>query len=366
MRELYIDTAAALTDFSAELQGSEWLAVDTEFMRERTYYPQLCLVQIANEELAACIDPLAIEDLTPLLDRLYQGETAKLFHAAGQDLEIFHYLRGDLPQPLFDTQLGAGLIGHGQQVSYAAAVEKSLGVQLEKSQSRTDWTQRPLSEAQVEYALDDVRHLGPLYMEQREQLVRLGRDGWLEEDFERMCRPETYAPDPENAWKRLRSIGELQEADLPIAQALANWREQRAMRIDRPRRWVLADEVVLRLAAAAPATRRELENIEGMPPKIIERQGEALLEAIETARELPRELWPEPLRLMPLDSPQKKAVKRLMNETRETAEREGMDPGLLATRKDVTALVLGARDLAVLRGWREDLLGRRLLALLEG
>ena len=366
MREIYIDTQAALVDLGAELQGGEWLAVDTEFMRERTYYPQLCLVQLANEELAACVDPLALEDLSPLLDLLYRAETAKLFHAGGQDLEIFHHLRGDLPQPVFDTQLGAGLLGHGQQISYGAAVEHSLGVQLEKSQSRTDWTRRPLSEAQLEYALDDVRYLGPLYMEQREQITRLGRSDWLEEDFARLCRPETYAPDPDNAWQRLRGVNELKEAELPIAQTLAAWREQRAMRIDRPRRWVLADEVVMELARKAPSTRGELENIADMPPKILERQGDAILDAIEAGRRMPRELWPEPPRLVPLENTHKKMIKRLMSETRETAERIGMDPGLLATRKDITALVMGSRDIPVLRGWREELLGQRLLDLAEG
>ena len=179
----YIDTTSELIAFCAAIKDSEWLAIDTEFVREKTYYPQLCLIQVSNGEQLACIDPLALDDIEPLLAVFYDPSITKVFHAASQDLEIFAHLRNELPAPLFDTQIAAALLGHGNQISYAAMVKIYCDVELDKSHSRTDWSRRPLSAAQIQYAADDVRYLGVVYNLLLEELQIKNRDTWLEDDF---------------------------------------------------------------------------------------------------------------------------------------------------------------------------------------
>ncbi|HIP53069.1 MAG TPA: ribonuclease D, partial [Chromatiales bacterium] len=204
MQELYIDTQEGLTALCAELGDSRWLAVDTEFLRERTYYPQLCLVQVASEEIAACIDPLTIDDLSPLRDLLLNPDTLKVFHAARQDLEILFQLWEAVPAPVFDTQIAATLLGLGDQTGYANVVEQVLKVTLAKEHSRTDWTRRPLLEEQRRYALDDVIYLGRLYQEMHARLENLGRTHWLREDFNALVDPALYRIQPESMWQRIR------------------------------------------------------------------------------------------------------------------------------------------------------------------
>src|SRR5690554_3207263 len=183
MTTLFVDSAAALSALCAQLADSEWLAVDTEFHREKTYYPQLCLIQIANDALIACIDPLAIDDLSPLLDLFYRPDLTLVFHAARQDLELFHMLRQSLPKRIFDTQLAATVLGYGDQVGYGNLVKQCLNVDLDKAHSRADWRQRPLSAEQIDYAADDVRYLRALYHRLRDELIKTGRLDWLREDF---------------------------------------------------------------------------------------------------------------------------------------------------------------------------------------
>ena len=195
---LYVDSPAALGDLCNRLAGAEWIAVDTEFLREKTYYPQLCLLQVGTPAVTACVDPLALTDLGPLLDLLYDPAIAKVFHACHQDLEIFYNLRGSVPGPVFDTQIAAPLLGHPEQMGYAGLVEALLGVTLEKAHARADWTRRPLPESQLRYAADDVIYLAQLYPVLRAELAKHGRLQWLADDFAALGDPERYAshPDP--------------------------------------------------------------------------------------------------------------------------------------------------------------------------
>ena len=364
--DLYVDTPDTLITLCERLAGTPWLALDTEFIRERTYRARLCLIQVASAELVACIDPLALPDLDPLRELLSAPDTVKVLHAAHQDLEIFHQLFGAVPAPVFDTQIAAALLGLGEQMGYGRLVAELLGVELEKGHARTDWAQRPLDPEQVSYAADDVRYLGEIYLEQRERLAALGRSDWLDEDFRRLSDPASYALDPQTQWTRLRGIQHLRGRQLCAAQALAAWREELAQQADRPRRWILADEVLVDLARRMPCDTAALGRLRGLPERTLERHGSAILELLEQARARPEEDCPQPAERLVLTPDQEALADLLMATLRIEAGRQHIGPAMLATRRELERLASGADDLPVLRGWRAKLVGDTLLAVRRG
>ncbi len=362
-----ITTQNQLHDLCHTLAGAARIALDTEFIREKTYYPRLCLIQVATPEVVACIDPLAIDDLSPLLDRLYDPASLKLFHAGRQDLEILYRLRGMLPTPLFDTQLAAALLGHGDQVGYGPLVEQVLGIVLEKGHSRTDWSQRPLSAEQLAYAADDVRYLLPLHEALQQRLQTLGRASWLDEDFAALAAPESYQSDPAQQWQRLSGVNRLKEGrQRAIARALAEWREETAQQLDRPRKWVLSDEPLLDIARRPPRNRAALAAIRGIEARFVERHGEALLQVVESACQLPASAWPAAEERLRLTTEQEALSDALMATLRLCAHEAEVAPTTLASRRDLERIAAGERDLPLLHGWRAHLAGERLLALVEG
>jgi ribonuclease D len=362
----YIDTPEALQNLARRLGGSPWLCLDTEFMREKNYYPQLCLLQVANAEEIACVDPLALPDLDPLLEVLYDPATVKVLHAAKQDLEILYHLRGTVPQPIFDTQIAAALLCHNEQIGYANLVEQSLGVRLDKAHTRTDWSLRPLDSGQLRYAADDVRYLRQIYQQQLNQLREQGRLEWLREDFEALSDPAHYAPDPEQSWRRVKDAKRLKPRQLAVLKALAEWRERRAMELDKPRRWILRDEVLTELARAAPDARAGLERIRGLEPGTIKRVGDRLLQVIAAGGRTPREQWPELEPRLTVKPEQEAVVDLLMALLRMRAREHELSPAMLSNRHDLERLLNGDRDVAVLHGWRRALVGTDLQALLDG
>lgn len=366
MTVLYIDDAAALATFCQQIQSSAWLAIDTEFLREKTYYPQLCLIQIANDEVIACVDPQAIEDLTPLLDVLYKPDMTLVFHAAKQDLELLLMLRGSLPHQIFDTQLAASVLGLGDQIGYGNLVKTCLDVDLDKAHSRTDWTQRPLSSEQLEYAADDVRYLRSLYHHMSAQLDELNRRSWLEEDFAALSEPQTYTADPEAIWRKIRGAGKLKPAQLATLQQLAAWREHRAVERNRPRRWILKDDVMLDLARFTPDSKNKLSQIRGLEPRDIERNGSAILEVIAKSKTIPEQDWPVLIKPVPLTNQQEALLDALMALLRKYCDEQSITPVAVATRKDIEKLVRGERDSALLQGWRKRIVGQKLLDFLQG
>jgi ribonuclease D len=367
MQELFIDTPEQLQTLCSRLVDSEWLALDTEFLREKTYYPKFCLLQIANAELAACIDPLAIDDLSPLQTLLEHRHITKVFHAGYQDLEIFYHLWGQIPQPIFDTQLAATLIGLGDQIGYAPLIKQLLGKTLDKGQVRTDWSRRPLEEEQRRYALDDVIYLGTAYLQLKERLEALGRIDWLAEDFTTLSDPATYKIQPENQWARIRGRQQLKGAQLAILQALAAWREQRAATADKPKGWILKDEVLLDLARRAPKERHQLGRIRGLEPRTQERWGDTLLELITEARQLPPEQWPQEAAAPPrLDVEQEALVDILMCVVRLRAKEQHLSPQALTSHKELERLAAGEENLEIHHGWRRALIGDDLLKALKG
>src|SRR3546814_113419 len=241
-----IQTPEALAAHAARWAQCAWLTIDTEFVRVDTYYPKLCLVQIGDPERAVCIDTLAFDDLTPLLDVLYAPTSINVFHAASQDLEILVRLRGNCPQPLFDTQIAATLLGIGDQIGYAGLIDKRLGITLDKSLSRTDWARRPLKDAELAYAAADVSHLATIYGALQDELAAAGRLGWLAEDCARLADASHYVTRPEDAWQRLRGLARMDARAQTVAAALAAWRETEAQNRDRPRKWIIDDDAIYR------------------------------------------------------------------------------------------------------------------------
>lgn len=282
---LYLVDQPALIEFCTGLRGASWLALDTEFIREQTYYPQLCLIQVASADQIACIDPQALPSLEPLMEVLYDPTVTKVLHAAYQDLEIFYYLRGAVPTPIFDTQLAASVLGYGNQVGYANLAQQMLNVELEKTHTRVNWQQRPLAPEWLAYAADDVRYLREIYRRQWTMLVERGELEKLAEHFAALTDPARYQPQPQEAWRRIRDHQRLRGGpQQAVLQALAAWREEQAIRNDRPRRWILHDGPLLDMARCLPADLDRLAQIHGLPPATLRRHGETLLTLIAAAR----------------------------------------------------------------------------------
>lgn len=360
----YIDNSDALITFCDAITNSEWLAIDTEFVREKTYYPQLCLIQVSNGEQLACIDPIALDNIEPLLTLLYDEQITKVFHAASQDLEIFANMRNALPAPLFDTQIAAALLGHGNQISYAALVQHYFDIELDKSHSRTDWSRRPLSEAQVQYAADDVLYLGKLYGLLRDKLAEMNRQHWLDDDFIQLANIERYQINPDNAWQQVKGLDKLAANKLVYVQALARWRELYAQQINKPKRWIIKDDILLAMAEGPAKNNTDLEAA-GLSSKTRDRYGADWLKLLDEASNIPLEQHPVRKRFERLTNEQRKLGKKLMQALQAIGEQQHIDPGLIATRKIVNQLVAGERDVPVLKGWRNDLAGQQLLAIID-
>jgi len=360
----YIDSSSALITFCDAIKNSPWLAIDTEFVREKTYYPQLCLIQVSNDEQLACIDPIALGNIDPLLDVLYDKNITKVFHAASQDLEIFANLRNALPMPLFDTQIAAALLGHGNQISYAALVQEYFDIELDKSHSRTDWSRRPLSEVQIRYAADDVLYLGKLYGLLQTQLAKMDRQRWLDDDFTQLANIERYQINPETSWQQVKGLDKLAGNKLVYVQALARWREQYAQKINKPKRWIIKDDILLAMAEGPAKNNADLDAA-GLTSKTRDRYGKDWLKLLNEADNIPTEQHPIRQRFERLTNQQRKLGKQLMQALQTIGEAQQIDPGLIATRKIVNQLVAGERDVPVLKGWRNDLAGQKLLTIID-
>ena len=357
----YIDSDEQLIAFSREIASARWLAVDTEFMRERTYYAQLALVQIASDSACALIDVPALSRLEPLLDAFTRKDCLKIMHSASQDLEVLEQVLGAMPEPLFDTQIAASFLGEAEQIAYASLVRQRLGIQLEKDQTRTNWLQRPLSEAQLGYAEADVLYLHDLYQQLLQELEKIGRTDWVFDESRALAEKTQLAGDPELAWKRLQSLARLKPPQQHLARDLAVWRERRAQQRDLPREWVLKKQALMGIAQQQPRSLNQLRNIEGLTDRSIQGIGRLLIKVVEHARQ---PLSPSVLE-RELSAEQRGRVKTLMARLREIAEGVGIAPSLIANRSTIESLVLGERDLSLLQGWREEVAGRELLRMLE-
>ena len=364
-----ISTTAELAAFCKQLKGQPFVAVDTEFMRETTYWPMLCLIQAAAPNGAeACIDPMAEGmDLSPFLDILRDETIQKVFHAARQDVEIFNNL-GAMPRPLFDTQIAGMAAGFGEQIAYDALVRQMLKIELDKSSRFTDWARRPLSESQLTYAIADVTHLARLYPVLRSSLEKAGRLAWVEEEMEALVSPELYDVNPENAWKRLRPRKHAAKY-LAVFKAVAAWRERTAQTRDQPRGRILKDDAIDELASQAPTDTAGLDRLRGVPKGFSgSRFGPDLLEAIREALKNPEAYAPVIERDRTVSNPAAGAVVELLKVLlKARSEDAGVASKLIATVADLEKIANDDNaDVAALTGWRKDAFGADALKLKRG
>lgn len=357
-----------LDSLCERLAAAPYVTVDTEFMRESTYWPDLCLVQVASPEEAAAIDPKAGLDLAPLMRLLVDAPVLKVFHAGSQDFEIVFNLTGRTPQPVFDTQVAAMALGMGEQIGYTSLVDSMLGVQVDKGARFTDWGRRPLDSRQIDYAIGDVTHLAALFPRMMEELRRTGRGEWLDEEMERLTDPGSYDTNPDKAWLRLR-MPSRNAAVLGRLRALAAWREREAQNKDVPRGRIAKDETLADIASHPPRRQDELVKVRGLSPSWATNEiGRRLMEALAASEPLETEALPRRESRHPglnADSALVADLLKLLLKVR--AKEAGIAPRLLARADDLEALAAGARtDVPLLNGWRFDAFGRDALALVEG
>jgi ribonuclease D len=363
-----IATNDALVSFCAALKKAPFITVDTEFMREKTYWSKLCLVQVAGPEQAAAIDPLAEGiDLAPLFDLMNDPNVLKVFHAARQDIEIFVNLTGQVPSPLFDTQVAGMVCGYGEAASYETLATKLAGAKIDKSSRFTDWSRRPLTDKQVTYALGDVTHLRLVYQKLRAQLEKSGRGSWVDEEMAILLSPATYQTDPREMWRRLKLRSD-KPRFLALVRELAAWREAEAQRLNIPRSRVMKDDALIELAHQAPTDGEEMGHMRGVAHGFADsRQGHEVMEAIRRAQEIPLSACPkaEARRSIPNGCGAVLDLLRVL--LKQVCDEHGVAAKLIASGDDLELLATeDAPAIKPLTGWRRTLFGDQALALKQG
>jgi ribonuclease D len=363
-----ITESAALAAFCQRKRRTEFVAIDTEFMRDKTYWPQLCLVQIAGPEEAAAIDTLAPGlDLAPLVELMADEKVLKVFHAARQDVEIFFHLTGHIPVPLVDTQVAAMVCGFGDAVSYENLAAKLAGARIDKSSRFTDWAHRPLTDRQLQYALSDVTHLRAAYEQLQRRLTKTGRTDWVAEEMAILTDPATYRLDPREAWRRIKFRTDKPRM-LAILREVAAWREEEAQRRDLPRNRVLRDETLCEIASHAPSDVEHLARCRGLSRSIAEnRQGAQILAAIRRGQELPAGECPEPAPRRDLPAGLGPLIELLRVLLKMRCEDHAVAQKLVASADDLELIAADDRaEVPALHGWRREVFGGDALALKQG
>ena len=363
-----VTTTAGLEAAVERLNRHKFVALDTEFMRDQTYWPKLCLVQAAVEDFEAVIDPLAPGiDLKTLYALMRAPDVLKVFHAARQDIEVFWHMGKTIPEPLFDTQIAAMVCGFGESVGYETLVRRLSNTQIDKSMRFTDWAKRPLSERQMQYALSDVTHLRTVYARLARELEKTGRANWVAAEMKQLTKPSLYELHPENAWKRLRTRSTSRKF-IGVLMEIAAWREREAQARDVPRGRVMKDEALVEVAAQAPTTLESLEGLRAVPRGFAgSRSGRGLVEAVQQG--LRRKDIPDIERS---EAPPESAlaiIDLLKVLLKAKAEEAGVAPRLVATSDDIERIALGDgddEDIPALTGWRREVFGEAALELKRG
>lgn len=367
-RMTLITDSAEISQLCERLAREPYVAIDTEFMRDKTYYSKLCLVQIAGASDVAAIDPLADGiDLTPLYELMANEAVLKVFHAARQDIEIFVHRMGQVPTPVFDTQIAGMVCGFGDAISYDRMVRALTGVRLDKTSRFTDWSHRPLSQNQITYALDDVIHLRPSFEALRKRLDKTGRSSWLDEEMATLTTTETYLTEPSDAWKRLK-VRTTKPKFLAVLQALAAWREREAQERDVPRNRVIRDDALVDVAAQAPATEADLARSRAFNKDSAGgKTGKAILDAVRTALETPQDDWPRVQEKRELPSGKQPMIDLLKVLLKLNCEDHDVAPKLVANAEDLERIAMDDEaDVPALRGWRRQVFGDDALAIKAG
>ena len=356
-----VDTHSELNFRVDQALASRWVGIDTEFLREKTYYPKLCLIQCRTESDEFCVDALAIDDLTPL-ERLFGNPAiVKILHSGRQDVEALDQRLNHLLVNVFDTQIAASFCGPDEQVSYASLVESICQVNLAKSHTRADWSRRPLSEDQLQYAIDDVRYLRQIQMSLQDRLAASGKLQWHQSECLRAFGNKDFVIAPEDGWKRLKQGAKLPRRLQHFARALAIWRENKAQIRNLPREWIMSTQTLLDICYKSPGDRNALSAMGSVNKKMVERSGDEILRVLQnvSVNDQDDPVWEK---YRPLDGGQRRRVREIMEKLRTVAQEKNLSQALLANRSDVEALVAGESGILLLKGWRYDLIGRELQA----
>jgi len=364
---MYIASQQELEAFVERAGSSSVLAVDTEFLREKTYYPKLCLMQLATDDEIAIVDPFEVEDLKVLAPLFENEEIVKVFHAGHQDIEIIIYDIGCVPRPIFDTQVAAALLGQAQQIGYSSLVHSLCGVKLKKTDSFTDWSARPLSESQINYAKDDVLYLPKMYKSMKDTLTEKGRMSWLDAEFEEMTDPATYIADERERFRRLKHFTQLSRRQMAAAREIAAWREIEARKRNVPRKWVITDEQIVEACKREPRTIDELFMVRGMRERLTTRDARDIIELAVAALDSAPDTWPEVPNSSKSEPNVDAQVDLLMSIVRIRAKEYGVAVPTLASHSDLVEVARGHRKgIDLLKGWRRELVGAELVDFMEG
>jgi ribonuclease D len=364
-----ITTSDAVATFCEALSKHPYITIDTEFLREKTYFPKLCLIQLSSpDKTAAAIDPLAKGiDLAPLFKLLENKAVLKIFHAGRQDLEIFYNLTGKVVTPFFDTQIAAMVCGYGDSVGYENLVRGITGGQIDKSSQFTDWSIRPLSEKQIIYALGDVTHLCDVYVHLAKELERRGRTDWVMQEESILGATSTYENDPYESWKRIK-IRSPKPKSLAVLRELGAWRETAAQKRDVPKPWIMKDDTLAEIAGHAPRTKEQLKKIRGISNDMAEgKTGDQILAAIESALASPKENWPTPEKRDQIPPSAQAAIDILKMLLKVQSTEHEVAAKLIASQSDIEAIALSdTADVPALKGWRYEIFGKDALDLKHG
>ena len=365
---MMITTTKQLAELCQHLKKFPFVTLDTEFIREKTYYPQLCLIQIAGPDREACIDPLAEGiDLAPLFDLLQDQKIVKVFHAARQDVEIFYHLTGKIPAPLFDTQIAAMVCGYGDSVGYQQLVQDIAGVSLDKSLRFTDWHRRPLTEEQVKYALNDVTYLRDIYQAFVKTLAGNGREAWLSEEIAIQNDPATYDTDEENVWRKIK-VPFKKPIQTHIFAKLCAWREKTAKKIDRPRKFILKDDALIELAIMMPEEPQQMDDCRNLSTGFGKSAfGQEILKVIESARSDSAEAYPiDWKKEKPLTQTQRTLADLYHLLLMLISAELNVAPKIIAGTDELQQLARGNNDVPCMKGWRRDVFGEKVLQFKQG
>jgi len=369
---MYITSSDQLKEFCASLHSSDVLAVDTEFVRERTYFHRVGLIQVAGKNEFAAIDPILLNDLTPLLELLKDPNKTKVFHAARQDLEILVRLCGQVIPPIFDTQIAAALVGWGSQISFAKLIQKVLGKRIHKSETYTDWCRRPLSQNQIHYAIDDVRYLMPAYERLLEKLKQLNRSDWMEGEVADWEDPATFAlPDPQTRYMKIKNLRSLNTRNIAVLRELAAWRERVAVSRDCLAKAIVRDETLLEIARKMPTNVKDLSSLRGFHHKEVSKSGKAIIESVKRGNEVPEDKLP----ILPESDGHSttRGIEELLSAFVQIRSEElKIEPPVLADRKRIHSFAIhfeqkmNMDEHFLLQGWRKECIGKPMLSLLNG
>jgi ribonuclease D len=360
-----IDNRKALDALCQRLEKKSWFAIDTEFLREKTYHPKLCLIQVASDDEIACIDPLQMPDLGCFTALLANPDITKVFHSAAQDMETLLHAIDCLPTPIFDTQIAAGLLGQGDQIGYAALVEKLLDVKLPKTQTRTDWSRRPLSRDQLHYAADDVRYLRDIYTHQKAALEAAGRSEWEREESARLEVADKYRPQPSLLLRRVKGQHGLSLRERSIIRELAIWREQVAEKKNLPRKWILSDDALLGIAQSGADSIKALQALRPLTSRLIDQHGEALADIVRRIQSLDDTEIRKLVSQQALTAAENNRVKKIQKKLAEIAEAQGITQSMIASRKDIEHLIQVDRNIPLMESWRREIAGKEIERMLE-